>query len=48
MIKIGLEAKKERLRNEFIEMGGDKEQQEVMNDWETTVDDGLLDVIATA
>ena len=41
LLREGLEKKKEVLRQEYIAMGKDKEQDEVMEDWEGTVGDGI-------
>jgi metal-responsive CopG/Arc/MetJ family transcriptional regulator len=41
LLRQGLEKKKEELRQEYIAMGKDKEQDEVMQDWEGTIGDGI-------
>lgn len=41
LIRKGLEKKKEELRQEYIAMGKDKEQDKVMEDWEGTIGDGI-------
>jgi metal-responsive CopG/Arc/MetJ family transcriptional regulator len=41
LLRQGLEKKKEELRQEYIAMGKDKEQDEVMKDWEGTIGDGI-------
>jgi metal-responsive CopG/Arc/MetJ family transcriptional regulator len=41
LIRKGLAMKKEELRQEYIAMGKDKEQDEVMKDWEGTLGDGI-------
>lgn len=41
LIRQGLEKQKEELRQEYMAMGKDKEQDEVMKDWEETVGDGI-------
>ena len=41
LLRQGLDEKKEELRQEYIAMGQDKEQDKVMKDWEGTLGDGI-------
>ncbi len=41
LLRQGLEKKKEELRQEYIAMGKDKEQDEIMKEWEGTIGDGI-------
>lgn len=41
LLKEGLEKKKEALRQEYMAMGKEEQQDEVMKDWEGTVGDGI-------
>ncbi len=41
LIRQGLEKHKEKLRQDYIAMGKDNEQDEVMKDWEGTIGDGI-------
>jgi metal-responsive CopG/Arc/MetJ family transcriptional regulator len=43
LIRQGLAKKKEELRQDYIAMGSDPQQEEVMKDWEGTVSDGIGD-----
>lgn len=41
LLREGLEKKKDELRRDYIAMAKDKEQDEVMQDWEGTIGDGI-------
>jgi metal-responsive CopG/Arc/MetJ family transcriptional regulator len=43
LIRQGLNKKKEELRQEYVDMGKDKEQSEILKDWEATVGDNIDD-----
>jgi metal-responsive CopG/Arc/MetJ family transcriptional regulator len=41
LLREGLEKKKDEIRQEYIAMGKDSEQDEIMKDWEGTIGDGI-------